>query len=79
LINAYSQYERHGKPLELFFDMLADGHSPDEATFLSVSSGCAHQCALTIRETVHAYLLKINIRTDIALAITLLERYAKNS
>ncbi|CAK8540130.1 unnamed protein product [Lathyrus sativus] len=78
MINAYNQYERHNEALDLFSDMLADGICPDKATFLSVLSVCAHQCALALGETVHAYLLKSNIATDIDLATTLLDMYAKN-
>lgn len=78
MINAYNQYERYKEALHLFFDMLAAGFCPDKATFLSVLSVCAHQCALALGETVHAYLLKSSIATDIALATALLDMYAKN-
>lgn len=78
MINAYNQYERHQEALDLFFDMWGAGFCPDKATFLSVLSVCAHQCALALGETVHAYLLKSIITTDIALATALLDMYAKN-
>ncbi|XP_004512345.1 putative pentatricopeptide repeat-containing protein At3g05240 [Cicer arietinum] len=78
MINAYNQYERYNEALDLFFDMLAAGFCPDKATFLSVLSVCAHQCALALGETVHAYLLKTNIVIDTSLATALLDMYAKN-
>jgi len=78
MINAYNQYERYNEALGLFFDMLADGFCPDKATFLCVLSVCARRCVLALGETIHAYLLKTNIATDIALATALLDMYAKN-
>jgi CRISPR-associated protein Cas5t len=78
MINGYNQYERYNEALGLFFDMLAGGFCPDKGTFLSVLSVCAHQCALALGETIHAYLLKSNNATDIALATALLDMYAKN-
>ncbi|XP_020213749.1 putative pentatricopeptide repeat-containing protein At3g05240 [Cajanus cajan] len=77
MINAYNQYERHQEALDLFFDMWSNGFHPDKATFLSVLSVCAHQCGLALGQTVHAYLLKTGIATDIALATALLNMYAK--
>ncbi|XP_027349557.1 putative pentatricopeptide repeat-containing protein At3g05240 [Abrus precatorius] len=77
MINAYNQYERHQEALDLFFDMWDAGYYPDKATFLSVLSVCAHQCALALGQTVHAYLLKTNFATDIVLATALLDMYAK--
>ncbi|TKY61478.1 putative pentatricopeptide repeat-containing protein [Spatholobus suberectus] len=77
MINAYNQYERHHEALDLFFDMWTSDIYPDKATFLSVLSVCAHQCALALGQTVHAYLLKTGIATDIALATALLDMYAK--
>ncbi|XP_057439404.1 putative pentatricopeptide repeat-containing protein At3g05240 isoform X2 [Lotus japonicus] len=77
MINAYNQYERHQEALDLFFDMWGAGFCPDKATFLSVLSACAHRCALALGKTVHAYILKSGIGTDIALATALLDMYAK--
>jgi len=78
MINAYNQYERHQEALDLFFDMWTSGVYPDKATFLSVLSVCAHLCALTLGQAVHAYMLKADfITTDIALATALLDMYAK--
>ncbi|XP_061348413.1 putative pentatricopeptide repeat-containing protein At3g05240 [Gastrolobium bilobum] len=77
MINAYNQYERHKEALDLFFDMWDNGFYPDKATFLSVLSVCAHQCGLALGQTVHAYLLKSSIATDIAMATALLDMYAK--
>ncbi|CAJ1960889.1 unnamed protein product [Sphenostylis stenocarpa] len=77
MINAYNQYERHQEALDLFFDMWTSGIYPDRATFLSVLSVCSHQCALALGQTIHAYLLKTGIATDIALATALLDMYAK--
>ncbi|KAI9078508.1 hypothetical protein K1719_039533 [Acacia pycnantha] len=78
MISAYNQYERHGEALKLFFDLWNAGFCPDKATFLSVLSVCAHLCALELGQTVHAYLLKYNMETDIAIATTLLNMYAKS-
>lgn len=77
MINAYNQYERHQEALDLFFDMWTSGIYPDKATFLSVLSVCARECALALGQTVHSYLLKTGFATDIALATAVLDMYAK--
>ncbi|KAF7805132.1 putative pentatricopeptide repeat-containing protein [Senna tora] len=77
MISAYNQYQRYGDALYLFFAMWTIGFYPDKATFLSVLSVCAHLCALELGQTVHAYLLKSGITTDIDIATALLDMYAK--
>lgn len=77
MINAYNQYERYEEALHLFFVMWTSGFNPDKATFLSVLSVCAHLCALTLGQNVHAYLLKSSMGTDISIATALLDMYAK--
>lgn len=77
MISAYNQYERYPEALKLWSDMLDAGFCPDKATFLSVLSACAHVCALALGQTIHAYLLKSNMATDIAIATALLNMYAR--
>ncbi|KAL2345716.1 hypothetical protein Fmac_007001 [Flemingia macrophylla] len=77
MISAYNQYGRHREAIDLFFDMWSNGFDPDKVTFLSFLSVCAQQCALALGQTVHAYLLKTGIATDIDLATALLDMYAK--
>ncbi|KAK7284334.1 hypothetical protein RJT34_19079 [Clitoria ternatea] len=77
MINAYIQYERHQEALDLFLHMWASGFHPNKVTFLSVLNVCAHQCALALGQTVHAYLLKTSFATDITLATALIDMYAK--
>lgn len=77
MISAYNQYERYGEALNLFFDMWPSGFCPDKVTCLSVLSACAHLCALELGQSVHAYLLKSGMETDIAIATALLDMYAK--
>ncbi|XP_028802764.1 putative pentatricopeptide repeat-containing protein At3g05240 [Neltuma alba] len=78
MISAYNQYERYGEALKLFFDLWNAGFCLDKATFLSVLSVCAHLCALSLGQTVHACLLKCNMATDAAIATALLNMYAKS-
>lgn len=78
MISGYNQYGRYGEALKLFFDLWNAGFCPDKATFLSVLSVCAHLCALALGQSVHAYLLKCSMATDIAIATALLNMYAKS-
>ncbi|CAI9272533.1 unnamed protein product [Lactuca saligna] len=73
MISAYTQNQKSHDAIELFIEMTRDHITPDMVTFVSIipSSGTDYG------ESLHAYVIKLGLQNQPAIATTILSMYAK--
>lgn len=77
LIAGYAQHGPVEEAFELFHKMEREGVQPDRVTFLSVLKACTSLSALEQGKQIHAHVRRAGFDSDIFVASTLLDMYAK--
>lgn len=70
----------HGKgkdALRLFVRMQQEQVKPDEVTFASIFSVCASEATLNEGKLIHAYIVEIGLKVDLAVGNALVSMYSK--
>lgn len=77
MLGGYSKHQCFQEVLHIYEQMRNEGVIPDKFMFTNVINACANLRLLESGKQVHADLLKCGIKTDIILANTLIDMYAK--
>lgn len=77
MIAGYAQNEHADEAIKLFHQMQLDGVVPDSVTVLSVLQACAHSGDLEEGKLIHDYILRNGFQSDVFVANSLVDMYAK--
>lgn len=77
MITGYSQAKQHAEAVKVFQEMMASMVKPDEITVASVLSACAQLGSLDVGETVHDYIRKHGIKSEVFVGNSLIDMYCK--
>ena len=77
MISGYAMMGLVNEAFGAFWEMQMLGVVPDKVTMVSVISACAAAGALNIGRSIHVYIEKKTIETDIMLSTALINMYAK--
>lgn len=77
MITGYSQAKQHAEAVKLFQEMMVSMVKPDEITFATVLSACAHLGSLDVGEAVHDYIRKHGTKSDVFVGNSLIDMYCK--
>uniref|UniRef100_A0A7N0TTL2 DYW domain-containing protein n=1 Tax=Kalanchoe fedtschenkoi TaxID=63787 RepID=A0A7N0TTL2_KALFE len=65
--------------VDLFIDMILEGHVPDRFTLSGVISACAEMESLSIGKQLHSLSVRLGLVSDVCVACSLVDMYAKCS
>ncbi|KAK3039226.1 hypothetical protein RJ639_027930 [Escallonia herrerae] len=77
MITCYAQAKKFNDAVNLFQEMMRAEVKPDEITFASVLSACAHLGRLDMGKAVHDYIRKHNVKEDVYVGNSLIDMYCK--
>ncbi|CAN8254403.1 unnamed protein product [Cochlearia groenlandica] len=77
MITGYAQNEHDREALSLFIEMEETGLKPNSITLMTIIPSCAALSALAKGKEIHAYAIKGNLATDVAVGSALVDMYAK--
>ncbi|KAK2985073.1 hypothetical protein RJ640_022951 [Escallonia rubra] len=77
MITCYAQAKQFNDAVNLFQEMMRAEVKPDEITFASVLSACAHLGRLDVGKAVHDYIRKHNVKEDVYVGNSLIDMYCK--
>ncbi|KAF3794325.1 Pentatricopeptide repeat-containing protein [Nymphaea thermarum] len=77
MIAGYAQNEKFVDAIALFRQMQVERVKPDEVTFVSVLSACAHLGALDLGKWIDRYINKVRMQLSLFLGNALADMYAK--
>ncbi|KAF2617353.1 hypothetical protein F2Q68_00041687 [Brassica cretica] len=77
MIAGYAQNERDEEALSLFIEMEETDLKPNSITLMTVLPSCAALSALAKGKEIHAYSIKNNLATGVAVGSALVDMYAK--
>lgn len=79
LIAAYSEHGHASEALQLIDQMQLEALTPNELTFLSILSACAHKSGLQEGKHVHILTIKTGLDSDVPTINALINMYGKCS
>lgn len=77
LIAAYAQHGQGNDALQKFNQMLQEGVSPDEATFVIILGLCVNQDYLALGEGIHGRIIARGLESSVAARAALLNMYGR--
>lgn len=77
MITGYTKNGLYAEALTIFQEMMVSQVCPNESTFVSSLSACAHMGALDQGRLIHAYINKIGAKITVKLGTALIDMYAK--
>ncbi|QCE16533.1 structure-specific endonuclease subunit SLX1 [Vigna unguiculata] len=77
VISGCVQAAKSSEAMELFCQMSTYGQKPDAITIASLLSGCCQLGYLRIGETLHAYILRNNVKMEDFTGTALIDMYSK--
>lgn len=77
MIAGYVKLGHAEEAFNFFWQMQQEGAKPNEVTFLSILNACAVLSSLEEGKQIHAYIIKIGIKSNTHMESTLVDMYAK--
>jgi pentatricopeptide repeat protein len=77
MVTGYTKNGLYLEALAVFHEMMASQVHPNESTFVSSLSACAHLGALDQGRWIHAYIDKAGVKISVTLGTALIDMYAK--